>query len=254
MKAIGWIIGIVAVLLVAVGVYVVINSGALLERAMETYGTRYLGAPVAVDEVAVSLTEGSSTVSGLEVGNPSGFSGPPAFQLAAVNVTLDPQQTTSELIVLKSVTIDGAEVAALARGGETNFKRLMDHLNREIGAADQAEETGVQSEVKLIIDRFAFTNARASIDSDLLGQAVVDLPDVHLHDIGRKTGGATVGEVLKQVLQPVYQAVTRELVSRGVDLEGARDRLEERVREKAGDELGDVLDSLSNKLRRQDEQ
>lgn len=254
MKVIGWIIGIVALLLVAVGVYVVLNSGALLERAMESYGSRYLGAPVAVDEVTVSLAEGTSTINGLEVGNPSGFSGPPAFQLGSVSVTLDPQQTSSELIVLKSVTIDGAQVAALAKGSETNLKRLMDHLNAEIGASERAEETGVQSEVKLIIDRFAFTNAHASVASDLLGEAAIDLPDVYLNDIGRQSGGATVGEVLKQVLQPIYQAVTREMVRRGVDLEGTRERLEEDLRERAGKKLGDTLDSLTNKLRRDDEQ
>ncbi len=249
MKALGWIVGLVVLLIVGIGVYVVMNSGALLERAMESYGSEYLGARVSVGGVDVSYTEGSAAVAELVIDNPRGFSGPPAFRLGNLSATLDAQQISSELVVLKNVAIDGAEINVLAQGKETNLQRLLDHLNAQIGANEQAEETGVESEVKLIIDRFSFTNARASVDSDLLGTASVTLPDISLSDIGRASNGATVGEVLKQIMQPIVRAVSRQLVGEGVDLEGARDRLEENLRERAGDALGEGLKSLGDRLR-----
>jgi hypothetical protein len=249
MKVLGWIIGLVLLLIVGIGVYVVMNSGALLERAIETYGSRYLQAPVTVSGVNVSLADGSAGISGLEIGNPEGFSGPPAFRLTDISVALDTGQLSSELVVLKSVTVDGAQVAALVQGRDTNLQKLMDNLNQEIGASEQAEETGTESEVKLIIDRFSFTNASASVDSDLLGKGQVDIPDVNLTDIGRKTDGATVGEALKQILEPIYRAVSRKMVEEGVDLEGARDKLERNLRDKASEKLGGQLDSLTGKLR-----
>lgn len=245
MKALGWIVGIIVLLLVAVGVYVVMNSSALLGRAIESYGSRYLGAPVSVGGVDLSVREGSAGIRSLEVGNPQPFSGPPAFRLAGISVTLDPAQVSSELIVLKNVTVDGAEVAALVRGRETNLQRLMDNLAANTGAAARAEETRVQSEVKLIIDRFSFTNASATVDSDVLGAAAVDIPDIHLSDIGRQSNGATVGQVLEQVMQPIVRAVTRELVNQGVDLEGAREQVEQSVRER----IGSGLEGLTERLR-----
>lgn len=249
MKALGWIIALVVLVIVGVGVYVVMNSGALLERAIERYGTAYLGAPVSVSSVDVAVTEGTAGINGLVVANPAGFSGPPAFRLGNISTTLDTGQISSELVVLKNVSIDAAEVNLLARGKDTNLKALMDHLNAEIGATDQAEETGVESQVRLIIDRFSFTNAKASVSSDVLGDATVDIPDIQLSDIGRQSNGATVGEVLEQVLTPIYRAVTREMVEQGIDLEGAREELEQNLREKAGDELQQGLENLTNKLR-----
>jgi hypothetical protein len=245
MRALGWIVGIVVLLLVAVGVYVVMNSSALLGRAIETHGSRYLGAPVSVGGVDVSLREGSAGIRSLEVGNPPPFSGPPAFRLGGIAVTIDSAQVSSELIVLTNVTVDGAQVAALVRGRESNLQRLMDNLEANTRAAARAEQTGVQSEVKLIIDRFSFTNASASVDSDLFGGTAVDIPDVHLTDIGRQANGATIGQVLQQVMQPIVRAVTREMVDRGVDLEGVRDRAEQDLRER----VGTGLDGLRDRLR-----
>ena len=245
MKALGWIIGLLALLIVAVGVYVVMNSGALLERAIETYGTRYLGAPVEVARVDVSLSEGSAAISGLVIENPPGFSGPPAFRLSNIGMTLNTDELSSELIALREVIVDGANVTALVRGRESNLQTLMDNLNARIASSEQEAE----SEVKLIIDRFDFTGAGASVESDVLGDASVDIPDIHLADIGRQSNGATVGEALKQILEPVVRAVTRRLVEQGIDLEGVRDRLEEGVRERADEALGGRLDRLRDTIR-----
>lgn len=249
MKALGWIIGLAALLIVAIGVYVVMNSGALLESAIESYGTEYLGVPVEVAEVDVALTEGSAAIRGLVIGNPPGFDGPPAFRLDNVAMVLNTDQLSSELVSLRQVTIDGASVEALVKGRESNLTRIMEHLNARIAANEQAEETGVESEVKLIIDQLDFTNAQASVDSDLLGQAQVQIPDVHLSDIGRQSNGATVGQVLKQVLEPVVRAVTRRLVEQGVDLEGARERLQQNLEERGREAVGGGLDRLRGALR-----
>ncbi len=248
MKALGWIIAAVAVIIVAIGAYVVLNRGALLERAIETYGSRYLDAPVDVGDVNVSLQNASATLNQLVVGNPAGFSGPPALSLDTIGVALNVSQLSGQLISLNQVTIDGAKLAVLVQGTKSNLQALMDNLDARIAASQQAEESGAQSEVKLIIDRLDFTNAQASVSSDLLGQSKVDVPDIHLTDIGRKTNGATVGEVLKQVLGPVVRAVTRRLATQGVDLQGAGKKLEGNLRERANDAVRGGLDRLKGSL------
>lgn len=253
MRALGWIIGLLALLIIAIGIFLVTGSGALLESAIERYGSQYLGAPVEVAKAEVSISDQTAAVRGLVIQNPSGFEGPPAFRLGNVAMRLNMDQTSSEVIALHEVVIDGAEVAALVRGRKSNLQALMDHLNEQLGPE---EETTDESEVKLIIDRLDFTNAKASVESDVLGQAAVDIPDVHLTDVGRASNGATVAEVLKQVLDPIVRSVTRALVERGVNLEGVRERLEgererleENLRERAGDALPGGLDRLRDTLR-----
>lgn len=254
MKTLGWIIGLLALLIIALGIFLVAGSGALLEAAIERYGSQYLGAPVEVEEADVSIGDQTAAVRGLVIQNPPGFEGPPAFRLGNVAMSLNMDQTSSELISLREVTIDGAEVAALVKGRQSNLQALLDHLNEQLGPDEEEPED--ESEVKLIIDRLDFTNAKASVDSDVLGQTAVDIPDVHLTDIGRNSNGATIAEVLKQVLEPVVRSVTRALVERGVNLEGVRDRLEgerqrleENLRERAGDALPGGLDRLRDTIR-----
>lgn len=260
MKALLWIIGLILLLVVGVGIYLVMNSGALLERAMETYGSRYLGAPVTVGGVDVALTDGAVSVDALQVGNPAGFEGPPAFRLNNVSASLNAGETSGDLIVLNEVSIDGAEVAALLKGRESNLQQLMENLEAQMGETEEEPES--ESEIKLIIDRFSFTNARASVESDLLGGRELDIPDVHLEAVGRKGNGATVGEVLAQVLEPVYQAVTKKMIEQGIDLEGARDELEQNLKDRVSDQLGEDtteklgegLDALRRSLGRGDDQ
>lgn len=247
MKALAWIVGLVVLVCTGIVIYLVTNSGQLLERAIETYGGRYLGAPVEVSGLDVSLAEGAVSIDGLEVGNPPGFSGPPAFRLANISVALNADQTSAELIVLKRVSIDGAEVSAQVVGRESNLQKLMDNVERQIGEPGP-EEDAAEGEVKLIIDDFSFTGAKVQADSDLLGSAAVSIADVHLSGVGRQSNGATVGEVLAQVLKPVYKSVTRELVARGVDLEGARDKVEQRLRDQAERKLGSGLDALRDAI------
>jgi hypothetical protein len=229
MKALGWVAGAVVLVLTAIVVYVLMNSAALLERAIERYGTRYLGVQVTVDEVEVALTEGGATVRGLQVDNPRGFSGPPAMRMAEIRIGLDMGATSSALLVLDAVAIDGAEVTALLRRQESNLQQILDHLNAQIAAHGRAEQTRVASEVKLIIDRFDFTRATAAVESDVLGRATVDLPPVHLTGVGREQGGAAIGQVLRQLLEPIFRSVLSAAAARGVDLPGARRRADEQV-------------------------
>ncbi|MFX3658031.1 MAG: hypothetical protein ACN6I7_02510 [bacterium] len=240
-----WVAGLTVLVLGAVGLYVALNANALIGRAIESYGSRYLGAPVSVAGVDVAVTEGSAGLRALEVGNPEPYSGPPAIALGSIAIVLDAARTSSELIVLRQVTIDGATVAIQERGGETNLQRLLANLEAATGAEAQAEQTGVGSEVKLIIERFSLTGASATLSSELLGEGAVEIADVLLTDIGTADNGASVGEVLEQILRPIVRSATRELASRGVDLDGAREQIEQRLR----DRVQGGIDSITEGLR-----
>jgi hypothetical protein len=160
---------------------------------------------------------------------------------------LDPQQTSSELIVLKEVVVDEADIGAVVRGRRSNLQALLDNLNENVGE----EETATAEESagpKLIIDRFRFTNATASVDSDIAGQMDLSIPDVYLKDVGRASNGATVGVALQQLLEPVIIAVTQEMLNNGLDLEGVRAEVEQSIRDKVTDELGRGLRGLTDKL------
>ena len=106
--------------------------------------------------------------------------------------------------------------------------------------------------MKLIIDRFDFTNAKASVSSDVLGEFSITVPDIHLSDVGRASGGATIGEVIQQLLDPVYKSVSREMIAQGLDLdvEGLTARAEENIKGAVSDELVGRLKGITGKIGR----
>jgi len=247
MKALAWIVGIVLLLVLAAGTYVFLNSGSLLERAIETLGPRYLGAPVSVDGVDLSLTEGAGEIRGLRVGNPSGYSGPDAFALNQIALALDLEESSADTIVVRTMVVDGAEVTAIARGQNTNLKQLLDNVSAATGDSE-ATESAETGGMKLIIDSFAFTNASASVRSDILGSRDLELPELRLTGIGRQSNGVTAAEALRQILAPLYRRISEQIVAEGIDLEGMRDELEGNLKDKAQEALGSGLKGLTDRL------
>ena len=244
MKAIGWIIGLVLLVVVGVGVYVVLNSGSLIKQAVETLGPQYLGVPVSLGSAEVSLTDGSGSLNNLEIGNPSGFSGPPSMRIGRIALALDPTQISGELVTIKNLVIDGAEVAIIAKGTNTNVQTLMDNLDSGDPAPAQPESEAPA--MKLIIDAFAFTNAKASLSSDLVGEKTVTIPDIKLTGIGRNSSGVTTQQAVKQLLKPILKAATEAAVREGLGVDDLKKSATEKLNESIGKGLKSLTDRLPN--------
>ena len=207
MKVIGVAIVLLLLLVVGVFVYVGYNTNSIVKNAIETIGTQYLGAPVKVKEVEIALQEGRGTLKELEIGNPPGYTGAYAMRFGTVSVEMDASRSSSQLIVLKRITIHGARAAGIANTPkDTNFRALSSNVPTSGGSA-----------VKLIVDRLDLTNTQASVSSPLLTRDLeVNVPDVHLTDIGRSSNGVDVGTVIAQVLAPITKAVTRSMTDAGI--------------------------------------
>jgi len=240
MKVVGVAIGLLLLLVVGVFAYFSYNTNAIVKSAIETVGTQYLGAPVRVKSVEISVQEGTGTLTELEIGNPPGFDGPYAFRAARVSVSLDAAASKPTLVVLKRVTIDGARAAAIANSpNETNFRALA------AGASGTGGSDGPSaSAVKLIIDQFDMANTQAAVSSPLLPRALeVNVPDVHLKDIGRSSGGASAGEVAQQILTPIAKAVSRSLTEAGMKNLGVDS---DQMKSDAAKKLNDALQKLGH--------
>lgn len=249
MKLLGWIIGLLVLVVAAVATYIVVNSGNLLKTAVETLGPEYLGVSVSLDAAEISLTDGSGELRGLVIGNPPGFDGPHAFSLGRIKLVIDPANLSGELISVKNIEVDVADLAIVARGPDTNFQAIMKNLEGPGSTDDSAGESAdEESGPLLIIDRFAFTNARTSLDSNLLGELTVEVPDLHLADIGRKSQGVTIREALTQIFRPIVKASTEALARESLDelQKNAEQRVEEELEERLGTDLNSLKDRLKN--------
>ena len=229
MKTVGIIVGVLLIVVVGVVVYIAQNVNSLVEGAIEDLGSQALGTNVRVASVDISLTEGRGTIKGLEIANPKGYDGPYLMQLDEITVALNLAELSTETVVLDTVLIDGARIAAVVKGkDDSNLQTLMDNLDAGSAAATESETGG--AETTIIIDQLDFTNAQATVDAVLLSEQIeINMPDIHLSGVGRKEGGATAAEVASQLIKPITEAVVREAITRGLGGEDLERSLKDKV-------------------------
>jgi hypothetical protein len=98
------------VVLLVVVKYLGSNLDSIVKKAIITLGEKMTGVSVAVRDVAITLTDGRGQIDGLVIGNPRGYEGPHAFSLGSIVLDLDASAGTSDVPVIRELTIDGPDM------------------------------------------------------------------------------------------------------------------------------------------------
>lgn len=226
--------------------WLAVNLNDLVRDGVEDYGPEYTGTAVTLEAVDLSLFSGEGELRGLVVGNPEGFEGADPFRLGRVRVALDTSTLTDDVIVVREIIVEEAEIHAILKSlRNSNLQTILDNVEAA-APADEAPTADAGEPLKVIVDRFAFTGGAASVTAAQAGSVNVDIPDVILTGIGRKSNGETIGEALSQMIGPIVGAI----VQAGVDgqledlVGGQLQQMQDRVRDAAGglmDRLGSGL-------------
>ena len=217
--------GVVALLLVALVVFLFTGLGAAIKAIVEGVGSEVTKVDVKLASADVSLTSGEGELKGLVVGNPKGYKTPSAIELGQIKVKLDTSTVTSDTIVVKEVLIDGPHLTYELGEGGSNIGVIQSNVESFTGgsggggggkgggkggggkgAAPAKEEGGK----KVIIERLLVTNGRVDVSASFLGGKTLgaSLGKIELKDIGKDTGGATPGEVAQKLLSSLTSAAT----------------------------------------------
>ena len=254
LKLFGGLILILVIALVAIWFYM----GSIIKEAVERIGPEVTGTNVQLDSAKLSLLDGSGSLNGFVLGNPEGFSYPNAFTLGAIDMQLDPKSLTSDVIVIKNLSIDAPKITYENGAAGDNFKALQKNIQDKFGASEaETEDSG--SAKKVIIERFSLLDGDITVSHTQLSNDLnVPMPDLVLTDIGRATNGATVAEASKQILEQVTRAATKAVaesaladeLNRRVD--EFKEEAEQKVKDKIAEELGDPeqLDDVKDKLKK----
>jgi len=212
--------------IVAVGVYIYLNFGSLVERTIETVGSEATGTAVEVGSLDVNLGDRSAAIRDFTIANPSGFTSGSAFSLNEISVAVE--SVSRDLIVLDEVVVDSPQVFYEFTEGGTNIDAIranIDAYQQRIGGGGSG---GGGSETKIIINRLRFTggNVHATAQDR---EVDIDLPPLTLTDLGRASGGETAGQIAAQVAdqltQHVAETVARSEIERRLGIDGVLDRV-----------------------------
>jgi hypothetical protein len=233
------IIGVVVLLIVVAGgaYYLYSNLGPILKAAIEKYGSEATQTKVTVDTVKLSLSDGQGSISGLVVGNPSGFNGPKSIDLGSISLQVDTGTVTQNPVVIKQIVIAAPQVMYERSGSGGNLEKIQSNVTQYAGA-DRAKSGGdskpsstssssssssspssstadKKAERKVIIEDLQVRDGKVSISATQLpGRTLsANLPAIHLQNIGKDKGGATPAEVAEKVLGAITSEASKVAVA-----------------------------------------
>jgi len=216
------IVGALLVVIVATMIYVLASFDSIVKEAIENYGSQVTKTKVHVSDVNISLSTGEGSISGLTLGNPTGFSSQDIFRLGMISVKIDTDTVTENPIVIDKVVIQSPSVFyEINKAGASNVEVLRKNIARSSGSPAHSTSPAKKSsneELKMIIRKLVIEGGKARVKIAALGgmEQSVNIPRLQLTNIGKKSNGATAAEIAQQVSKTLVNSVTGAVSKLGV--------------------------------------
>ena len=239
------LLGIAVIVLLGIGMgvwWLYTSLDSVVASEIRKYGPQITGVPVKLSSVKIIPTDGSASLRGLVVGNPKNFSSEHALSVGEISMKLDMGTLTKDVVLIKEISIIKPDVTYDYGPSGSNLEAIKRNVDRylaeNLGGDSEGKDKG--SAKKFIIENLYVKNGKAEVSADILkGKTMsVTLADLQLHNIGKKSNGATAGEVTREVLAAIAQSVARE--TRTVNLAGAAESVKKGA-ESAGEKIKEIL-------------
>lgn len=198
--------GIAAVIVVAAGGlwWLYASKDALVKAAIERFGPEITGVAVSVGAVKLEPVEGRGTISNLVVGNPKGYDAPHAMTLGEMRLVMEPASLTQDVVVIREVVLQAPEVTYQLSDGRSNLDVIQKHVEQYVAQHAGAKKEGAEAQKKFLVEHLYVRDGKVHLGTT----AALPLPNVHLRDIGSKSGGATAGEVVKSTWSAILRGAS----------------------------------------------
>ena len=229
--------GIVVVLILVIGVggyFLLSNLGSIVVAAVERYGSEVTQTQVSLADAEVDITSGKGALSGLKVGNPSGFQTDSAISLGEIAVKLDTGSVTEKTIVVTEIAVTQPEVTYEVGATGSNIDAIRQNVEAFAAAqggggggggtsggdqptADGGADGG--AERKLVIDDLYIRGGTVKVSATFLEGETLSavLPEIHLTDIGKDTGGATPQQVVERIVAALGDETGKVIAGMNLD-------------------------------------
>lgn len=248
----------ILLIIIAGGVYYFLsNLDALVEAAIEKYGSQVTQTAVRVDRVKIDLKQGAGGIYGLTVANPKGFDTKHALSLGETSIKINLKTLNDKVIVINDVTVRAPRIAyEMNDAREGSLNKLYENIARSLPAgkkgADSAD-TGPRMIIRKLLFEGGVIDARVKPLDDK--QHSVKLPALRMANLGAPngaTGGQLAKEILARITRQARDEVKRQLIDK--QLKGAvdaqRKKLEGEAQQKIDAEKKKADQQLQNLLKR----
>lgn len=255
--------GAVAVILVVgILVYVLLNVDSLVETGVNQFGPRITQTDVHLDNADIGLFSGSGSLDGLRVGNPvnRGFKPRNLLAVNRISVLLDRDSLLSDTVVIHEIIIQSPDIVYETQGKLDNFEALLQNIRETTGSGQESSPSSSQDQTaseksrpakKLIIENLYIREGSISADiTGLPGKGLtLTLPEIHLTDIGKESGGTTPAQAVAKIVNGLYGGLEQAFKNSGdIAMQGGQWVLDQAggAAQEVQDQVGGAVDGLKD--------
>ena len=236
-------VGVIVVLLLVVALTMIgVYFNSMIKAGVEAVGPKITGTIVKLDAVDISPFSGQGRLKGLVVGNPKGFQTESAFKIADAKVKVDQKTALSDELIIEEILIDAPEITYEGSPSGSNISKIQENVaafGKSVGTKEGAESKSQKkdpTQKKVQINHFIVKNGQVNLSASMLkGKALtVRLPDLHLRDIGKESGGVMVQQAAAEVFAAINKSVVQSVAGSGKLLEKAAEEAAKGLGSEAG--------------------
>ncbi len=190
---------ILLLLIAAGGYYFFTNLDSIVKTAIEKYGSEATGTQVKVQNVSLSLTSGTGSISGLTIANPPGYSAPHALSISKITLKLDISSLAGKgPIIIDALTVEQPQAAFEIQGLSpvSNLETIESNIKAFNGssAATQPSAQGGTMARGEIVRNFSITGGQLTASAPALAHKTLTekIPPMQLANLGGKYGATPV--------------------------------------------------------------
>ena len=223
-KVLTYSVLIVLVLLLVAYVSMQFFLGGIVKTAVNKFGPGLTQTKVVLDGAKISPLSGVGTLTGLSVGNPTGWSPGDAFRLGKAHVSMEPFSVMKETIVINELVVEQPEFLYETKIVSSNIGDLLKNIEQSMGSG-KAEEPKTKDgrPIKLVVKKLVLKDGRVTLGVG--GQAIaIPLPQIDMLDVGVKEGGITPAQLAVAVMRhitPQIVAASMQALSKSGGTTGA---------------------------------
>ncbi len=199
----------IVVLVVVVVILVNLFADRAVKIGIETAATKTLNVGVTIDELDLSILRGKLALQNLIIKNPPGYQHDKLLQLKNASIAVDVRSLLSDVVNIKEIKLDGAEVVLEQRGVSGN--NIQDVI-KSIPSGPESETKAEPSGKKLHIDTLEISDITVKVKLlPIPGKAdtrTLKLAPIKMTDLGgdnKLDTAALTGKILVAIAKGVAE-------------------------------------------------
>ncbi len=214
--------------------------GSIIKAGVNRIAPGITQTKVELAGASVSPLSGSSTLTGLVVGNPKGWSENNLCALGKIHVDVAPMSLLGDHIFIDLIEIDAPEFNYETKLVASNVSDLLKNIEQTTGRAkDKPAAADSGKPVKIAVKKFKLSNGKVRVGVGAAGMTL-PMPPIELTDLGTKEGGITPD----QLAVAVMRSVTASIVSATTKAAGEIGKTGGAAAAEGAKQVGDAIKGL----------